>query len=101
LKKGRSVHVEGFLKTESWPDKTTGEKRYKTKVEAERVQFMDGGRRDDDGDGDDFAPPREASPRRDSAAEGRGPANGPPRGPSAPPRRPAVQPDSDEEDIPF
>src|SRR5215208_4702060 len=50
LKKGRAVHVEGFLKTESWDDKTTGEKRSKTKVEAERVQFLDG-RRDEGGGG--------------------------------------------------
>ena len=41
LKKGRPVHVEGSLKMDTWDDKTTGEKRSKLKVEAERVQFLD------------------------------------------------------------
>src|SRR5215211_3145421 len=48
LRKGRLVHVEGFLKMDSWDDKTSGEKRTKIKVEGERVQFLDG-RRDDAG----------------------------------------------------
>ena len=50
LKKGRPVHVEGFLKLDSWDDKTTGEKRSKLKIEAERVQFI-GSQRDDAGGG--------------------------------------------------
>src|ERR1700733_297690 len=44
LKKGRPVHVEGYLKLDSWDDKATGEKRSKLKVEAERVQFLGGAR---------------------------------------------------------
>ncbi len=44
LAKGRQVHIEGYLKMDSWDDKTTGEKRTKIKVEAERVQFLDGRR---------------------------------------------------------
>src|SRR5262249_14504923 len=65
LKKGRSVHIEGFLKMDTWDDKTTGEKRSKLKVEAERVQFLD--RRDlPGGVDDDLGPPtvREAPGRR-------------------------------------
>lgn len=42
LKKGRPVHVEGYLKMDSWEDKNSGEKRSKLKVEAERVQFLGG-----------------------------------------------------------
>src|SRR5882757_6210791 len=49
LKKGRAVHVEGFLKMDEWNDKTTGEKRTKLKVQADRVQFLD--RKDDAGAG--------------------------------------------------
>ena len=41
LKKGSQVHVEGALKMDTWDDKTTGEKRSKIKVQAERVQFLD------------------------------------------------------------
>lgn len=106
LKKGRSVHVEGSLKMESWDDKNTGEKRSKVKVQAERVQFLD---RREDGPGgggqaashdDEFAPPQVREPRRASP-----PANGSGRmnnAPSAPPRRPAPasEPEADD-DIPF
>ena len=45
LRKGSSVHVEGYLKMDTWDDKTTGEKRSKIKVLADRVQFLDSRRR--------------------------------------------------------
>jgi single-strand DNA-binding protein len=111
LKKGRAVHVEGFLKMDTWDDKATGEKRSKLKVEAERVQFLD--RREDGpgggGSDDDFSAPSEPQPRRAApagAGEARGNGNGPARGgytPSAPaPRRPVPPPSVEEDDdIPF
>lgn len=43
LKKGRSVFVEGRLQTRSWEDKQSGEKKYRTEVIADRVQFGPGG----------------------------------------------------------
>lgn len=105
LKKGRSVHVEGSLRMESWDDKTTGEKRSKVKVLAEMVQFLDS-RRDDGGtasEGD-----YEAPPARRGAGEPRGANNGPGRGSSPPggnapppPRRAPAPEVEDEEDIPF
>jgi single-strand DNA-binding protein len=39
MKKGSSVFIEGRLQTRSWEDKTSGEKKYRTEVIAERVQF--------------------------------------------------------------
>jgi single-strand DNA-binding protein len=39
LKKGSSVYVEGRLQTRSWDDKASGEKKYRTEVVADRVQF--------------------------------------------------------------
>jgi single-strand DNA-binding protein len=39
LKKGSSAFVEGRMQTRSWDDKKTGEKKYRTEVVAERVQF--------------------------------------------------------------
>jgi single-strand DNA-binding protein len=39
LKKGSSVFVEGRMQTRSWDDKKTGEKKYRTEVIADRVQF--------------------------------------------------------------
>src|SRR4051794_41709096 len=66
LKKGSGIHVEGSLKMDTWDDKTTGDKRSKIRVNAERVQFLD--RRSDGGgsmDADDAAPAsREPQARR-------------------------------------
>ncbi len=39
LKKGQSVLVEGRIQTRSWDDKTSGEKKYRTEIVADRVQF--------------------------------------------------------------
>jgi single-strand DNA-binding protein len=110
LKKGRAVHVEGFLKMDTWDDKTTGEKRSKFKVQADRVQFLD--RKDDAGGGgggmgpeDDYAapPPRRSAPpeTRGLGAPARGGFNGGPP-PSAARRPPAPPVDAeDDDDIPF
>ena len=120
LKKGSGIHVEGSLKMDTWDDKTTGEKRSKIKVHADRVQFLD--RKESSGsseDGYSSAPSRESSPRRaggsGAGAESRATGNGPSRSfppPSnggsastpAPRRAPEPDPagdDGDDEDIPF
>lgn len=39
LKKGQGVMIEGRIQTRSWDDKTTGEKKYRTEIIAESVQF--------------------------------------------------------------
>jgi len=39
LKKGQSALVEGRIQTRSWDDKGTGEKKYRTEIVADRVQF--------------------------------------------------------------
>ena len=39
LKKGQGVMIEGRITTRSWDDKTTGEKKYRTEIIAEAVQF--------------------------------------------------------------
>ncbi len=39
LKKGQGVMVEGRIQTRSWEDKTSGEKKYRTEVIADAVQF--------------------------------------------------------------
>jgi single-strand DNA-binding protein len=39
LKKGSSVFVEGRIQNRSWDDKATGEKKYRTEVVADSVQF--------------------------------------------------------------
>ena len=39
MRKGSSILVEGRLQTRSWDDKTSGEKKYRTEIVADRVQF--------------------------------------------------------------
>ena len=39
MKKGSSMLVEGRIQTRSWEDKTSGEKKYRTEVVADRTQF--------------------------------------------------------------
>lgn len=39
--KGLRLHVEGRLKQDTWDDKTTGQKRSKLKVIADKVTFID------------------------------------------------------------
>ena len=114
LKKGSSIHVEGSLKMDTWDDKTTGEKRSKVKVQADRVQFLDrrespGMPEDEFGGGGSGAretPARRASPTLEPRPPGNGPARGYDRpaaaGPA--PRRPSPEPEptsDDDEDIPF
>jgi single-strand DNA-binding protein len=41
LKKGRKVYVEGRLKTRSWEDKNSGEKKYKTELIASSFDSID------------------------------------------------------------
>ncbi|ODU00670.1 MAG: single-stranded DNA-binding protein [Planctomycetes bacterium SCN 63-9] len=113
LKKGSPVHVEGYLKMESWDDKTTGEKRSKIRVQAERVQFLDSRRGDSggmDGEYSSSSPMRESAPPRrnngngfsgESRGGGRGgysqaAGSGATSGP-----RPSVEGEGEEEDIPF
>jgi single-strand DNA-binding protein len=126
LRKGRSVHVEGSLKMDTWDDKTTGEKRSKIKVTAERVQFLDSSRADGGGGGgmgggagldEESAPPHAsdtgmrrsgpAAPARGPAGgygEPRGPVNGPARPPypsNGPAGHPSFGDEHEEDDIPF
>ena len=39
LKKGQQVMIEGRIQTRTWDDKTSGEKKYRTEIVAESVQF--------------------------------------------------------------
>jgi single-strand DNA-binding protein len=48
LKKGRTVYIEGSLRTDSWDDKTSGQKRYMTYINASDLVLL-GGRGEDGG----------------------------------------------------
>lgn len=56
LKKGRPLIVEGRLKSDSWDDKNTGQKRTKIGVTADRVQFLEWEDRDGGGERSKPAP---------------------------------------------
>jgi single-strand DNA-binding protein len=45
LKKGKQVYVEGKLQTQSWDDKESGQKRYKTEINISDMQML--GSKDD------------------------------------------------------
>jgi single-strand DNA-binding protein len=114
LRKGSGIHVEGSLKMDTWEDKSTGEKRSKIRVQADRVQFLDSRRGDlpgeSGGPSDDEAghSGRDASPRRSPAPAARGPgtgrgipeSSGDPNGAAGKPS-PGGARDDEAEDIPF
>lgn len=50
VRKGRSVYIEGRLKTRKWQDKDTGADRYSTEIVADQMQMLGG--RDGGGGGD-------------------------------------------------
>lgn len=60
LAKGRQVFVEGSIRTRSYDDKTTGNKRYVTEIIAQRVRFLGGG------GGTRVAPEAESAPSDDA-----------------------------------
>jgi len=97
LKKGRSVYVEGRIRTNKWQDKATGQDRYTTEIVANDMRML-GSR----GEAGGSAPFPGEEPEMDSA-----PTTRPPQGP-APARSPAPappQPGPDnsgfDDDIPF
>lgn len=98
LKKGRSVYLEGRLKTRKWQDKDTGADRYSTEIIADQMQML-GGREEDGGGGYDDtprqprAPAQRQAPHRNEYADQRGGAA--PR--STPPANLADM----DDDIPF
>ncbi len=70
LAKGRQVYLEGYLQTQSWDDKTSGQKRYRTEVVAENM-IMLGNKSDNTGRAPQgaFTPAQnEASPSQEIAA---------------------------------
>lgn len=73
LKKGRSIYVEGRIKTRKWQDKETGADRYSTEIIGDQMQMLGG--RDDDG-GQRQAPPQHSQPaQRERPAQQQAPAS--------------------------
>ena len=94
LKKGRSVYVEGRLKTRKWQDKETGADRYSTEIVADQMQMLGGreggGEMGGGGDSGGFSqPPARRAPQQQQ-----------PR-PAAPAAAPASNLADMDDDIPF
>lgn len=76
FRKGDPIYVEGRLTQESWDDKTSGQKRTKTKVTVESFQFVGGKKQEGD------------APRREV--------------PAAAPKKPKTEKtDDSDENLPF
>jgi single-strand DNA-binding protein len=56
LKKGKLVYIEGSIRTDSWDDKESGQKKYRTEVVANTMKMLD--RRDDTGGGGSYGQSR-------------------------------------------
>jgi len=54
LKKGKLVYIEGSIRTDSWDDKETGQKRYRTEIVANAMQMLDR-KGDENGGGGSYA----------------------------------------------
>ncbi|NYT68761.1 single-stranded DNA-binding protein [Pusillimonas noertemannii] len=101
LRKGRSVYIEGRLKTRKWQDKETGQDRYSTDIVADQMQMLGG--RGDSGDDNGFSGGNSGgyggSQQRQQPASRQGgrPAQQRPAAPSAP----ATSLADMDDDIPF
>ena len=80
LKKGKLVYIEGSLRTDSWDDKETGQKKYRTEIVARDMKMLDR-KGDDEGGGGSWS--------------GGGGGGGRSSGPAS------SGPDVDDDDVPF
>jgi len=87
LKKGKLVYIEGSIRTDSWDDKETGVKKYRTEIVANTMKMLD--RRGDEGGGS-------------QGGYGGGYNQSQPRGSSRPSSSgPGPDMGGDDEDVPF
>jgi single-strand DNA-binding protein len=62
LKKGRTVYIEGALRSSSWDDKETGQKKYKTEVIVNDLVMVGGQRESGEGGGGGYSGARGGKP---------------------------------------
>jgi single-strand DNA-binding protein len=102
LKKGKSVYIEGRLKTRKWTDKE-GVDKYTTEIMADRMEML-GSREGGGGSGGDEAYSEQSAPRSEAPRRSAPPPRAP--APAAAPRpAPAAKSstgfDDMDDDIPF
>jgi single-strand DNA-binding protein len=54
LRKGKLIYIEGSIRTDSWDDKETGVKKYRTEIIANQMQMLDR-KGDENGSGGAYA----------------------------------------------
>ena len=52
LRKGKLVYIEGSIRTDSWDDKESGQKKYRTEIIASTMKMLD--KKGDDGPGGSY-----------------------------------------------
>jgi len=62
LRKGKLVYIEGSIRTESWDDKESGQKKYKTKIVATDMKMLDKKSDEDGGGGGGYTGARKQAP---------------------------------------
>jgi single-strand DNA-binding protein len=67
LRKGKLVYIDGAIRTESWDDKESGQKRYKTTIVADNMKMLD--RKGDEEGGGSYA----GASRKSSGSTSSGP----------------------------
>ena len=85
LKKGKLVYIEGSIRTDSWDDKESGQKKYRTEIVANTMKMLD--RRGDEGGGGGGGYDRGSYGQSKSTSTGGG--------------RPASSEIEDDEEVPF
>jgi single-strand DNA-binding protein len=55
LKKGRTVYIEGSIRTNSWDDKETGQKKYRTEIIGNQMVLLGGQREGGEGGGGGYS----------------------------------------------
>jgi len=58
LRKGKLVYIDGSIRYDSWDDKETGQKKYRTEIVANQMQMLD--RKGDEGGGGAYAGARKS-----------------------------------------
>jgi len=59
LRKGKLIYIEGSIRTDTWDDKETGQKRYRTDIVANQMQMLD--RKGDENGGGAYAGARKTT----------------------------------------
>ena len=98
LKKGSKVYIEGSLKTRSWDDKQTGQKKYMTEVVANDLVLLGGRGEGGGGGGGDYAGSSRGASSSSSASAG---GNSFDQSAPEPEHAPAGSSPITDEDIPF